>query len=609
MKSFFQLFPRGAVLALLLWFPFTAPAQEQPANEEEKKSATAEADQRAAEAAPAAAKENPVGEAPAADTPPAPEEPPPIPSRDAVIRDSERAKSRADQIKRRADEIRRNADEMRARARARADEERARHREMTARRTGDDVVNIFGNSRLSAGHKADNVVSIFGNSTSEGEVVEAVVSVFGNAKATGSVGDVVVAVFGNVEVDSHVGGVVAVFGNVELGPKAEVDQEVVCVMGQVNRDPQAVVHHEVQSIGPSFALGTGLQTWVKECFLKARPLAFDQRLGWAWAIAFALLAFYALLALVFRGGIESCTRTLETRPGASLLTAIATVMLSPIVIVFLCVIVVGIIVVPFLGMGLLIASLFGKAVMLAWIGRRITKLLGDGPLNHPAFGVLVGGVIALALYTLPIFGFLIYKLLGWLGLGVVVLTVLTSLKRERAARAISAPVMVGVVSPAPLPANVVSPGLEGGVAAAVVPPVISAVTLPRAGFWIRLGALAIDVILVYVLTHMLTGIFPVMGPIHIKAELLPSLALYGTLMWKLRGTTIGGIVCGLKVIRLDGREIDWGTAIVRALGCFLSLIVAGLGFIWVAIDGESQSWHDKIAGTTVVHVPKSVSLL
>ena len=43
---------------------------------------------------------------------------------------------------------------------------------------------------------------------------------------------------------------------------------------------------------------------------------------------------------------------------------------------------------------------------------------------------------------------------------------------------------------------------------------------------------------------------------------------------------------------------------MRALGCFLSLAVVGLGFIWIAFDGAHQAWHDKIAGTVVVRVPK-----
>jgi uncharacterized RDD family membrane protein YckC len=115
-----------------------------------------------------------------------------------------------------------------------------------------------------------------------------------------------------------------------------------------------------------------------------------------------------------------------------------------------------------------------------------------------------------------------------------------------------------------------------------------------------MAALLIDAILigvVFSVLHDAEGIF------------LPALAAYGAVMWKLKGTTIGGILCNLQVVRLDGRELDWGTAIVRALSCFLSLAVAGLGFLWIVFDNERQSWHDKIAGTVVVRAPQGVSLV
>jgi uncharacterized RDD family membrane protein YckC len=91
--------------------------------------------------------------------------------------------------------------------------------------------------------------------------------------------------------------------------------------------------------------------------------------------------------------------------------------------------------------------------------------------------------------------------------------------------------------------------------------------------------------------------------------LFAALTAYSAVMWKTKGTTIGGVICGLKVVRLDDRPLDWGVALVRALTAFLSLFVAGLGFIWVAFDDEKQSWHDKVAGTTIVKVPKGASLL
>jgi uncharacterized RDD family membrane protein YckC len=91
--------------------------------------------------------------------------------------------------------------------------------------------------------------------------------------------------------------------------------------------------------------------------------------------------------------------------------------------------------------------------------------------------------------------------------------------------------------------------------------------------------------------------------------ILVALMAYGAILWKLRGTTIGGILCRLKVARADGRPIDWSTSIVRALSCLLSMVMLGLGFIWIAIDPERQAWHDKIAGTIVVRTPTSQPLV
>jgi uncharacterized RDD family membrane protein YckC len=90
---------------------------------------------------------------------------------------------------------------------------------------------------------------------------------------------------------------------------------------------------------------------------------------------------------------------------------------------------------------------------------------------------------------------------------------------------------------------------------------------------------------------------------------LPFLAMYAAVLWKLKGSTIGGIIFGLKVVRVDGKPAEWVTMIVRALGCFFSLIVVGLGFFWIAFDREKQGWHDKIAGTVVVKLPKGSSLV
>ena len=431
-------------------------------------------------------------------------------------------------------------------------------------------------------------------------------------------------VLGNTTVNSHVrGDVVTVLGDIKLGPAAVVDGQVVCVGGTVTRDPAAVLKHSVQNVGLGKSLhgGAGIKAWVRECFLYGRPLAFGPNLMWAWWIALACLAFYVVLALLFGKGVNRCAENLEQRPGYSILTALLTVLVAPIVVVLLAITGIGIAVIPFLAAGLFFASLFGKAVLLAWIGRRLTKFLGS---NNAALAVLIGGVIVLFLYTVPVLGFIVYKLIGWIGVGVVVYSLLGAMKREKPAAPPAAPTFTQPTAGGPVPpvvplapvATPVDPAVASAALAAgavvgalPLPPVLPAVSLPRAGFWIRLAALLLDVIIVALICSLLSGFFSDGSHIRIKADLLPSLAIYGALMWKLRGSTVGGIVCGLKVVRLDDRPIDWGTAIVRALSCFLSLAVMGLGFIWVVFDDQRQSWHDKIAGTVVVRVPKGVSLV
>jgi uncharacterized RDD family membrane protein YckC len=34
-----------------------------------------------------------------------------------------------------------------------------------------------------------------------------------------------------------------------------------------------------------------------------------------------------------------------------------------------------------------------------------------------------------------------------------------------------------------------------------------------------------------------------------------------------------------------------------------------LGFLWIICDKEKQGWHDRIAGTVVIRIPRSVALI
>ena len=86
------------------------------------------------------------------------------------------------------------------------------------------------------------------------------------------------------------------------------------------------------------------------------------------------------------------------------------------------------------------------------------------------------------------------------------------------------------------------------------------------------------------------------------------IVVYHVGFWAWKGTTIGGIVCHLRVVRSDGRMLRFTEALVRGLSAIFSVAVAGLGWFWMLWDPDRQTWHDKIAGTIVVRVPTSVTL-
>jgi uncharacterized RDD family membrane protein YckC len=514
----------------------------------------------------------------------------------------------------------------------------------------DDLVNFGRDSDLPAGAHADSVVSIFGSVSNEGDA-ENLVAIVGDTKASGHVKDSAVAVLGNVQIDGPVDGdVVAVFGNVDLGPHAQVGGDVTVVGGGVHRDPAAIVRGGVQSVGGFTSGFDHFRPWVKHCLLYCRPLALEPGIGWAWGLAFIFLALYVFVALLFRDAVSRCADTVEAQPGMALVAALLSILLIPIAVVLLCITVIGVAAIPFVLFGAFCVGLFGKAVMLAWLGRRVVGR--SGRLGHPAIAVIVGGLIVLALYLIPVLGFLVYNVLGLLGFGAVVYTLILAGRVRRATRPATVPhagptpggavppgsavppggtvppgstvppagtvppgatASPGGTVPGPIPAAAAAAGgaAVGGErpAAAAAPgagspghfidPALAA-TLPRAGFWIRMVALLLDLLLVGILMSML----------HHSHDLeLVVLAIYGALMWKLRGTTVGGLVFHLQVVRVDGRPINWETAIVRALSCFLSMVVVGLGFFWIAFDSGKQGWHDKIAGTAVVRVPRAMPLV
>jgi uncharacterized RDD family membrane protein YckC len=146
-------------------------------------------------------------------------------------------------------------------------------------------------------------------------------------------------------------------------------------------------------------------------------------------------------------------------------------------------------------------------------------------------------------------------------------------------------------------------GGTGWAQPAVAPPaaVVDLALFPKATFTIRLGAFVLDLLLVL----MAFGLLGLTRP----NRLLLLLLLYRIGLWTWMGTTIGGIICQLRVVRTDGAPLRLADALVRGLSSVFSFAVLGIGYLWILRDADRQAWHDKIAGTFVVKVPKHWPLI
>lgn len=136
-----------------------------------------------------------------------------------------------------------------------------------------------------------------------------------------------------------------------------------------------------------------------------------------------------------------------------------------------------------------------------------------------------------------------------------------------------------------------------------------------AGFWIRTAATLIDTVVIICI------IFPLLiawyGWAYLdtqsllagKADFLLTWvapAVFAIAFWLYKRATPGKMAVSIAVVdATTGNTLTVGQSIGRYAGYFISSIPLGLGFIWVAFDPRKQGWHDKLAGTVVVHVPRA----
>jgi uncharacterized RDD family membrane protein YckC len=140
-----------------------------------------------------------------------------------------------------------------------------------------------------------------------------------------------------------------------------------------------------------------------------------------------------------------------------------------------------------------------------------------------------------------------------------------------------------------------------------------AAATPPAGFWIRLVAFAVDLVVIGVAQLVLAlaaaarwgsatdtsggvGFFTLVFAIA-----------YPAVLHALVGQTLGKLVTGVRVVAVDGGLLPFGAALLRAFAAWLGLLVTlGVGHVIGGLRKDKRALHDLIAGSRAERLPRPV---
>lgn len=476
------------------------------------------------------------------------------------------------------------------------------------------ALRILESYTLKAGDEAREVLVIAGDATIEGRVDEDVVVIAGKAQLSPT------AV---IE-----GSFLVIGGTAVIAEGAQVHRDVV-VVGGLEAPPGFGAGGNQVVVGTA-ALGAQLRAivpWITRGLLWGRVIVPD--LGWVWTVAAVFFLINLFMSVVFHTPVRASAATLAATPLSAFMTGLLVLLLAGPVCVVLAISVIGIAIIPFLGCALLVAAVIGKIGFARWIGMSV---VGQADLENRAQSLrsfLIGSAIMCIAYIIPVLGFLMWGMGAVFGLGAATLAFFSAYRRENPKppkkRAIAAPIAAPPDLPAPadLPASAdpsvpvdLSTAAERPAAVTEEPiateppvdraaPTVGLLSFPRATFLERLAAFALDVALVMIAAQILRLDRLFADNPSFESNVLLLALVYHIGFWSWKGTTVGGIICQLRLTRIDGTPLRFAESLVRGLSGIFSLAVVGLGFFWILKDPERQAWHDRIAGTYVVKVPRN----
>jgi uncharacterized RDD family membrane protein YckC len=71
--------------------------------------------------------------------------------------------------------------------------------------------------------------------------------------------------------------------------------------------------------------------------------------------------------------------------------------------------------------------------------------------------------------------------------------------------------------------------------------------------------------------------------------------------WTHGGQTLGMRAWKLEVITLNGQSINWTQALFRYIYSIISWMPLGAGYLWMLVDKNNLTFHDRISKTAIIY--------
>lgn len=142
-----------------------------------------------------------------------------------------------------------------------------------------------------------------------------------------------------------------------------------------------------------------------------------------------------------------------------------------------------------------------------------------------------------------------------------------------------------------------------------------------AGFWVRLLALSVDYLTMWILYGIIIMLYLVMG-VHegLLVTLVLLTILYDWILHALQGATVGKMLCGIEVVQKDGNKpnvlkaglrslikFGFGVALVPSLA-WLPTVLFVISFVMLIANYDKKTLHDMGAQTRVI-VSRGMSVM